>query len=80
MQRDSHSGSFLMINGADPQHQGKSESSPMRLLRNGLFTTLGAVEHRAPVEHAPNRGPCLRLYCQEKLHFHSLWNRASMAA
>lgn len=80
MQRDSHAGSFLMINGTAHQHQGKSVTGPMRLLCNGRFTTLGAVEHRAPVEHAPNRGPCLRLYCQEKLHFHSLWNRASMAA
>lgn len=61
MQRDSHSGSFLMITGADPQHKGKSESSPMRLLRNGLFTTLGAVEHFSNLEHAPNRGACLRL-------------------
>ena len=38
MQRDSHAGSFLMITGADPQHQGKSQSGPRYHRPDNHFT------------------------------------------
>lgn len=50
MQRDSHAGSFLMINGTAHQHQGKSDGWTHATLSDSLFATVGLLDQTIATE------------------------------